>query len=151
MITRHTALSRGGRIERGKPMRKVNRRRKVSEFARCYGSKARVEFVKSLPCAACGVVGWAENAHVTDDGTKGAGRKSGYRCIAPLCGPRPGHLGPYHPATRYGPPAFIRGCHRWLHADPDSFNGVFRLDLAATAARTEALWQSHTNERKADG
>jgi hypothetical protein len=61
-----------------------NKARQAREFARCYGSAARVAFVRSLPCAACGR-GPSVNAHLHDDGTKGAGRKSGFATIGPLC------------------------------------------------------------------
>jgi len=133
---------------RAQPIRRVNRKRRRSEFARCYHSEARKRFVQSLPCCACGVVGYSENAHVTDDGTKGAGRKSGYRCIAPLCGRRPviavNGLGE---TLDYGT---VRGCHRWSHADADSFLAVWKLDMDAEAAKCEAKWQATHPERKAD-
>ena len=67
------------------------KKRKPSEFARIYGSKARVEWVKSLPCCVCRLRGLLEknqhagesyNAH-TENG--GMGYKAGYETIAPLC------------------------------------------------------------------
>lgn len=77
MIPRRTAVTRG------KPPRKVNRKRKASEFARCYGSKERVQWVKSLPCAVPNCDGQPiENAHALGGG---AGRKADYQLIAPLC------------------------------------------------------------------
>jgi hypothetical protein len=98
---------------------KVNRKRKVSEFARVYGSRQRVAWVKRRPCLVandeCRQYA-IENAHVTDDGTKGMGRKSGYRCIAPLC-----HL---H--------------HRWLHIQGATwFEERYGVSLAFAAAQTE--------------
>lgn len=68
-----------------------NTARKASEFARCFGSVERVQWVKSLPCLACLLVdrqyGWGkiENAHVARDGSEGMSRRGGFRCIAPLC------------------------------------------------------------------
>lgn len=107
-----------------KPIRKRNPKRKVSEFARTYHSKERVQFVKSLPCYVMGSLGSTENAHVCDDGSKGMGRKSGYRCIAPL-GQIP---------------------HRLLHSDPVEFYRRYRVtpgEMELAAAATESLWQAH--------
>lgn len=68
-------------IPRRKPVNKINKKRKASAFARCYGSKERVEWVKSLGCNVCGLRP-AENAHTVTDGM---GRKAGYETIIPLC------------------------------------------------------------------
>ena len=46
-----------------KPVKRVNPKRKASEFKRCYHSKARVERVKALRCLGCGRVP-CEHAHV---------------------------------------------------------------------------------------
>lgn len=35
------------------PIKKRNAKRRASEFARCYHSRARVAFVKSMPCLYC--------------------------------------------------------------------------------------------------
>ena len=118
---RRTPLKR-----QGKP-RPVNRKRKAREFARAYGSTARVEFVKALPCANCGIVGYSQNAH-TENG--GAGRKGPYTSIIPLCGP-------------HGFPGFIyEGCHaRWdRHEIPTTLDREFAAQ--ATAEHVEAAWQS---------
>ncbi len=68
------------------PIKKTNAKRKASEFARCYGSKDRVEFVRSLRCIVCAVFGgpwvYSDNAH-TENG--GAGRKGPFTSIIPLC------------------------------------------------------------------
>lgn len=64
-----------------KPIRK--RPRSKSEFARIYGSKERVLFVKRLKCCCCGRIGWTENAHIENGGM---GRKADYTKIIPLCG-----------------------------------------------------------------
>ena len=108
-------------------VRKVNRPRKAREFARCYHSRERVEFVRSLPCANCGIVGYSQNAH-TENG--GAGRKGDYTTIIPLCGP-------------HGFPGFIyEGCHaRWdRHEIPTTLDREFAAQ--ATAEHVERLWQS---------
>ena len=57
-------------------------RTKAEKFAYEYGSKARVEWVKAMPCCACGQRRGCDNAHTTTDGT---GRKSHHRNIVPLC------------------------------------------------------------------
>ncbi len=74
-LARKSSLKRGGRV---KP---INAKRRKSEFARTYGSKARVAWVKSLPCLVCGM-GPSENAHVVNGGT---GRKGDCYAIVPLC------------------------------------------------------------------
>jgi hypothetical protein len=101
-------------------VRKVNPKRRKSEFARAYHSKARVEFVKSLPC----VVPWphfgSENAHVGNKG-KGTGRKADYDQIVPMCAFH--HRDVLH---RIGKEAFTRG---------------YDVNLDQAAAETERLWQ----------
>lgn len=65
--------------------KRVNPERKAREFARQYGSTARVRFIKSLPCGHCsrqpeeGV----ENAHLPSK--SGAGRKGDACHVVPLC------------------------------------------------------------------
>lgn len=107
-------------VPRKTAVKKKNARRKASEFERCYLSKERVEFVKSLPCFASGVRGNIDNAHVARDGSEGMGRKGGYRCIAPLS----------------------REAHRLLHRNPTRFYNTFgAFDWSAAAAWTEREWQ----------
>lgn len=66
-----------------RPINKTNPVRRAREFARAYGSKARVKFVKALGCFQCGAA-VAENAHL--HGSKsGMGRKGPYTDIVPLC------------------------------------------------------------------
>lgn len=106
-------------VAKRKPVRKKNAKRRESEFARCYHSKARVLFVKSLPCFATGKRGQSDNAHVTRDGSEGMGRKGGYRCIAPL----------------------TREAHRLLDTNPARFTERFgEFDFDAMAAWTEEQW-----------
>jgi hypothetical protein len=71
---------RTGWIKRS-PVRKVNRARKVGEWARAYHSKAFVRFTKAAPCAACGR-GPCDSAHTI---TGGMGRKGDWTTIIPLC------------------------------------------------------------------
>lgn len=111
------------------------KKRKPSEFARIYGSKARVEFVKSLPCAACGVVGYSENAHVAPTSESGgAGRKADAKWIAPLCGP---HI------VKGGSRASWQeiGCHRSLHImGRAAFEVEHATNLDDAAAETQKSW-----------
>jgi hypothetical protein len=113
----------------GKPGRKP---RKASNYRRIYGSKARVEAVKLMPCGACGVEGFSENAHVVK-GEKGMGYKAGYKCIAPLCG--------NHPNGRLG--LLIPGCHLMFDEHRWAFDKLFPdFDPITAAAATEAAWQA---------
>lgn len=62
-------------------VKRKNVKRSKREWERAYGSKQRVEWVKSQPCVAC----WktpCENAHIV---TGGMGRKADYDQIVPLC------------------------------------------------------------------
>lgn len=98
------------------------KKRKPSEFARIYGSKKRVEWIKSLRCSSCGVVGYSQNAH-TENG--GMGRKADHTTIVPLCGPHDG----------------LQGCH----ADFDQHDGVYsdtrwRAVAIAHAATVQSAW-----------
>ena len=114
------------------PVKRVNVKRKAKEFARCYGSVDRVEFVKSLRCSACGRVGRSENAHVLGNG--GAGRKGHFTTIAPLCGSAFASL----------------GCHQMFDEYSDTFEEMYPLFSAeAEAARTQAYWQAHVGSAKA--
>lgn len=115
--------------------------RKPSEFRRIYGSKERVEFVKSLPCAACGVVGYSENAHVAPPREKGTGYKAGYEWIAPLCGNR----------SRITPGALTItfGCHGTYDKERWRFDAAFPdFNAETAAASTQKLWLEHSGETK---
>ena len=107
---------------------KINGARRKKEFARCYHSKERVEWVKSLNCILCVAIHplltlanqKSENAHTV---TGGAGRKAGYETIIPLC---PGHH------RRYD-----------QHQAPCDRREVREM-LKKLAAKIEKLWQSRT-------
>ena len=117
-------MKRGGRI---KP-----KKRTASEKERIYGPKARVEFVKSLRCANCGLrasehSGWIEvvNAHIENGGS---GRKADYTSIIPLC------------TTIYA-----TGCHDIQHRH--GWSNLTKLSAQeqreAAAAATERAWQAY--------
>jgi hypothetical protein len=74
-ILRHTPLRRTGRVN------PRNAARRASEFARAYGSTARVVWIQGLACVGCGRTP-CENAHSV---TGGRGRKADAETIAPLC------------------------------------------------------------------
>lgn len=113
------------RITRKARPKKVNRLRKKREFERAYHSKARVLFVKSLPCAVrCCVyeqaIGTAatQNCHIASGGM---GRKAAYAEIVPLCS--------WH--------------HEILHhGGRRLFEKDYRIDLGVCAAATQLAWQA---------
>lgn len=127
-LTRRTPLTRTP-MPRGRTrVKPVNAKRRKSEFARCYESRARVAWIKSLPCLArgqgyCG--GDIQNAHTATGGT---GRKADASTVVPLC-------------LKH---------HAALHTiGARTFASIHRLDLAAEAARVEGLWQDLNRNRTA--
>jgi hypothetical protein len=129
--------------------RKRNPARKAREFARTYHSVERVEFVKGMPCAACGVVGYSENAHLPPKGEAGAGYKADYRFIAPMCGPYWHSGGKPCSDEKYDALPY-NGCHylydkrRWAFVKlyPD-------FDAEQACQQTEELWLHHLAEKSA--
>jgi hypothetical protein len=112
--------------------------RPAKETNRIYGPKTRRIWMKTLPCAACGVVGYSENAHCAPPSEKGTGYKAGYEWIAPLCGDR----------GRPFDGQFEQGCHK-LH---DDYHWVFDeefpdFNAEKAAADTEQAWQDHLKEK----
>lgn len=94
----------------------VRRRRTKREFARIYGSKARVKWVQSLPCLLCENTP-SQNAHIETGGT---GRKADYDKIVPLC----------------------YWAHRLLHTmGRSTFERCEKIDLAYHAAATQRQWE----------
>ena len=82
------------RITRRKPIPrksappKTNATRKAREFARCFHSKLRVEFVRRLPCVMCNRwqtydEGSSDNAHISSG--HGMTYRGDYTSIVPLC------------------------------------------------------------------
>lgn len=112
------------------PVKRRNVKRHKTEWARAYGSVERVEWVKGLRCAGCGLRNNSENAHTVNGGR---GRKANYDTIAPLCGDMP-----------------------WLsrdgcHTKYDEHRSPFRKELNRSrikraAAETERAWQEYVNE-----
>ena len=76
---KRTPLRRNAALARKKPINPVNRERKKREYARCYGSKERVERIRALGCAVCGKAP-SDNAHVRSRGAGGT-----WRDVVPLC------------------------------------------------------------------
>lgn len=59
------------------------KKRTASDFARVYGSKARVAWIAAQPCLGClSTATPCENAHIKSGGV---GRKADYTQIVPLC------------------------------------------------------------------
>ncbi len=102
-----------------KPIKKKSR--SASEFARIYGSRARVAWVKTLGCVVSNPVCATQpidNAHTRTGGTS---RKANAETIAPIC----------------------RWHHRELHRiGQRSFEQKYYLNLASEAAQTEREWQN---------
>lgn len=110
-------MKRGGYLRRKTRLRQVNpeRRRRVSLEAFGDPLTGQATLARSLPCCACGLVGWSEAAHVTG---RGAGGKT--KDIAPLCGPR----------IDQGE----EGCHRESHRiGIKTFEAKWGVDLARVA------------------
>ena len=109
-------LKRSAAPKRSKGVRKRNPERRASEFARCYGSEARVAAMKMRPCDACGwppdMIAYNDCAHVKGGG---AGRKAGWQETLTLC----------------------RFCHRKFHevGSVQAFDRAMGTDLRAVAAR----------------
>lgn len=134
-MARHTDAYPGCRVIRSRPLRRSGaiprkgrikpKKRSAAEYRRIYGSRERVEFVKSLPCAWCvargrvRMCGPSENAHVENGGM---GRKADHTKIVPL--------GRHH-HEKYD-----------RHMPPFDKPSV-RLCVEIMARETERLWQAH--------
>ena len=82
-MLRRKPLKRKASLKTRKPIPKKNKKRADANYARAYGSKARVAFIKTLACGVCGTTP-SDNAHI--HGSKsGMGRKGPYTDIIPLC------------------------------------------------------------------
>jgi hypothetical protein len=102
------------------PMKK----RRPKHEAATMGTRERRQFVATLPCAACGIVGYSANAHLL--GTGGMGRKRSADTIGPLCADRSG----------------VTGCHTLYDAFPWTFRERFPdFDPEWVAMQTERRWQ----------
>lgn len=132
---RKTPLRRKTPLQ-SKPKRKP---RSAEEYARIYGSKERVAFVKALPCLYCCAVhplialAWhpdaenrvySENAHTV---TGGKGRKADADTIVPLC---PTHHRMYDRREK-------------LLGNPE-----VRAYLQSKAPEVEAMWRRECARRK---
>jgi hypothetical protein len=113
------------RSPRKTPVKKVNQSRVRKEFIRCYGSKERVAFVRTLPCIVCLSVP-SENAHTTSGGIS---RKADAGFIAPVCNSH----------------------HRELHQiGVESFERkYFWAHLSEAAEATNRRWLSHLESTNA--
>jgi hypothetical protein len=115
---RRSPVKRGQKPIKRTPIRK--KKRSASEFARIYGSKERVLFIKSLPCVMANWVGQqcegvTENAHTE---IEGMGRKAGYLTIVPAC-----------------------------HIHNDKVRRLFRDIRQSLASQTEMRWQDFSASR----
>jgi hypothetical protein len=116
MIPRKKPLKRGGQPKR------VNPKRKATNWRNAYGSRERCVFVQSLPCLVpfCGNTP-SENAHIESGGM---GRKAHYTKVVPLCSSH------HQYAHQHGITTFL--AHFFIIGT-----------LADHAAKTERLWLHH--------
>lgn len=100
-------------------------KKQQAEFKRCYHSKERVEWIKSLPSVASGASDSAfnqiDNVHVKG----GIVRKADYTWIVPL----------------------RRTEHITLHQHPSEFFEQYGVDLIQKAVETEAAWQDFVHNQ----
>ena len=82
-MLRRKPLKRKASLKARKPIPKKNKKRSEANYARAYGSKTRVAFVKTLACVVCGTAP-SDNAHI-HGGKSGMARKGPYTDIIPLC------------------------------------------------------------------
>lgn len=110
-------LRRTSWMKRGTKRIGRNRKRSAENFDRAYGGVAKVEWLKSQPCAVSGVRGDIECAHVKNGGMS---RKADAKWLIPL-------------ATEL---------HRLLHRiGRASFEARFLVDLERLAEETERKWR----------
>lgn len=82
-------LARKTPLRRDTPLRSVNPERKAREFARAYGSEARVRRLKRMKCAVPFCTRWTcDNAHLEREGMS---RKGHWSTVVPLCSGGDGH------------------------------------------------------------
>lgn len=111
-------------LTRRTPVKKRNAKRKASEWARAYGSKERVEWIKRQPCAVCGYP-VSDNVHTR---TGGVSRKSDAEHIAPLC----------------------RAHHRELHQHGQAtFEATYGIRLESVAVNTALAFRAYALHRTA--
>lgn len=106
------------------PVKKKNAKRAKANHARAYGGEY-ADWIRSLPCVACGSPGLVEAAHVR---AGGIGYKSDAKWLVPLCGPFPAP--PFTPT--------VEGCHRESHRGIKTFEKKYCVDLKAIAAQLYA-------------
>ena len=118
-LQRKKPMARGAGPKRSKAVKKRNPARRAKEFARCYHSVERVEWIQSLRCVASGLLGNIDNAHISGGGM---GRKAHYSLIVPLAAE----------------------CHRELHRiGRPAFEAKWRVSLAVEAERVHKAWHEY--------
>lgn len=98
-------------------LKRVNQARKAQKWTRQFHSHARVSFVKSQTCVACGALPPCENHHVVSRGAGGT-----FEDIVPLC----------------------VSCHRELHGPNGgikTFEKKHGVDLKEAARLTQEAWE----------
>lgn len=120
---------RGSRGLRQSSLTPEQRARKKAEWTRAYGSKERVQWIKSRRCFGCRSIAGCENAHLVSGGM---GRKADAALVIPLC-----HLC-HAEQHRVGNEAFARSIGETVDS------------LFAAAAAYEAEWQAILDARPYD-
>lgn len=119
--------------------RTTRRMRTADEFARIYGSRERLAWVKAHPCVFCGRIP-CDNAHVTNGGT---GRKADAEFIVPACSD-------YFDRTLE---RMVTGCHHEMDhgAGKAAMERHHDLDLLEAAAEIDAEWRLTDSSLEAEG
>ena len=109
------------RLKRKTPLRKVNKKRKAERFRKTFGPAGYADFVRSLPCIACGMRGGRIAVH--HDPTRGAGGR--WVDTSPLC-----------KSTDYG-----EGCHERRHRlGVETFWREVGMTFGDAARLTQSKW-----------
>ncbi len=109
--------------------------RPADETKRIFGPKARMAWLKGLPCAACGYTGpiLRDAAHAI---TGGMSRRSEFTSLLPLC------------AVRWEGGVLIEGCHRECHQHGvKTFESKYGISLQSLASDVARQWEERQQEK----
>ena len=114
-------LKRTGRLS------PINRKRKAKNWARAYGSKSFVQWIRRLPCWACNYAGPSprQSAHTVSGGM---GRKADANTIIALC----------------------NVCHAKQHQSGWLAIGMSEESRQRAADQTQAMWEARRGDSEED-